>query len=105
MFELTINKEFERKHSGEKVVITDVRGEHNQFIGYRGDEEGVRWLTDAEFQRDFIPLSPLSLEERVHILGNAIARINTIVHNGNDPVIHLVREVVEKCVEDLKTNV
>ncbi len=110
MAKLTVGKEFEEKASGHKASITDVRGEDGTFIGYRWeDEPEVRWVTADEFNRDFIPLSSITLEERCHILGSTVADINAIVQSAHIPrpgsPFRDIEKIIEKCIQELRTDV
>ena len=109
-FKLKEGNNYEENASGHVVWISDVRGENGSFIGYRWDDEPeVRWLTADEFRRDFIPLSKITLEERCNVLGSAIAEINTIVQSAHkspsgSPMC-VIETIIEKCIQELRTDV
>jgi len=104
-FKLALNKEYEEKLTQRKVNITTIRGEDNQFIGYRYEvEPEERWLVKEEFRELFTPLSKITIEERVHALGSAVADINILVRHDDSELGFRVRTVIDQCIKELKSD-
>lgn len=103
-FKLAVGKQYEERLNQRKVSITTIKGGGNQFIGYKYDlDHGERWLVKEEFSLLFTPLSKVTIEERVHALGSAVADINVLVRNNDSKLGQSIKTIIEQCVQELKS--
>jgi len=110
-FKLALGKTYEETLTQRKVSITTIKGGDNQFIGYKYDiEPGERWLVKEEFRQLFTPLSKVTIEERVHILGSTVADINVIVKHYDKAIVspdemsQKIKAIIEQCAQELKSD-
>ena len=109
-FKLATNRSYEETLTRRKVSIITIKGGDNQFIGYRFDlEPGECWIGKDEFRERFTPLSKITIEERAHVLGSAVADINDIVkqydiNHFTSDMSQKIKAVIKQCVQELKSD-
>lgn len=104
-FNLAVGKQYEERLTQRKAAITTIKGGGGQFIGFKYDlDYGEHWLVKEEFWELFTPLSKITIEERVHVLGSVVADINVLVRNDDSKLGQSIKTIIKQCVQELKSD-